>query len=115
MIDMKRSFTLMFLACFCFSIAQGRFYLTPSFLAASDTSGHLLTVIDAPVSGGNQVICGGQPVPTLSVSVKDGETADWYNSNNELVAYGTTTYYRTYPTAGSIAIYRFYVEARNIV
>ncbi len=64
--------------------------------------------IAAPVSGGDQIICQNQAIPTLSVSVGAGETADWYNasSGGTLVLSGNTSYT---PTIAGI----FYAETRN--
>ena len=45
--------------------------------------------INPPVSGGNHLICSGEPIPTLSVSVGPGETAWWYDSNNIKIAEGS--------------------------
>jgi hypothetical protein len=110
---MKKIYIIPLLICFIIE-AHGETRIKSSTRALRDVPAHLLTTIDAPVSGGNKEICGGQAFPTLSVTVNEGETADWYNSDNELVASGTTTYYRTYPMAGYDALYRYYVEARNI-
>ncbi|MEY8019724.1 hypothetical protein AB8P51_02760 [Muriicola sp. SD30] len=67
-------------------------------------------VVNAPVSGGNEVYCSTDPVPTISVSVGPGETADWYNaaSGGSLLLGGSTSY-----TPSSAGV--FYAEARNIV
>ena len=60
----------------------------------------------APVSGGDQTICAGEPLPTLSASAGPGETIDWYDAptGGTLLATGTTY---TPATAGT-----YYAEAR---
>lgn len=64
--------------------------------------------VNPPSSGGDQNYCAGSTIPTLSVSVNAGETADWYDmsSGGTQLATGTTTYTPT--GAGT-----FYAEARN--
>ncbi|NNK10486.1 MAG: hypothetical protein HKP08_04005 [Flavobacteriaceae bacterium] len=67
-------------------------------------------VVNAPTSGGNEVYCSGDTVPTISVTVGAGETADWYDaaSGGNLLLSGSTSY--TPLTSGV-----FYAEARNMV
>ncbi|MEZ2416202.1 hypothetical protein ACA086_14675 [Muriicola sp. E247] len=67
-------------------------------------------VVNAPVSGGNEVYCSTDPVPTINVSIGPGETADWYNaaSGGILLLAGSTSY-----TPSSAGVY--YAEARNTV
>jgi hypothetical protein len=67
-------------------------------------------VVNAPVSGGNQAYCSGDPIPALTVSTGAGETADWYNaaSGGVLLQSGSTSY-----TPGGPGV--FYAEARNLV
>ncbi|GGD43947.1 Ig-like domain-containing protein [Muriicola marianensis] len=67
-------------------------------------------VVNAPVSNGDQAYCSGDPVPTLSVTVGAGETADWFDaaSGGTLLLSGSTTYT---PIGPGI----FYAEARNMV
>ncbi len=69
-------------------------------------------IIDAPISGGNKSICQGQVIPSLTVSVGENTTADWYDANLILVASNTLSYSPTttqYPLGGT-----FYVQARNL-
>ena len=69
-------------------------------------------IINAPVSGGNKSICQGQVIPSLTVSVGENTTADWYDANLQLVASSTLIYTPTtaqYPLGGT-----FYVQARNL-
>ena len=65
--------------------------------------------VNAPTSGGDATICSGATIPTLTVSVGVGETADWYDasSGGNQLAMGTTSYT---PTAAGT----YYAEARNI-
>jgi len=63
-------------------------------------------VVNAPVSGGNRSTCEGEPFPALTVTVKNGETADWYNASGTLLSSGSTSY--TPSAAGT-----YYAEARN--
>ncbi|MDZ7877036.1 MAG: PKD-like domain-containing protein [Saprospiraceae bacterium] len=66
--------------------------------------------IAAPSDNGDEVICQGETIPTLSVTVGAGETADWYDAatGGTLLLSGDVNYT---PTAAGI----FYAEARNIV
>lgn len=69
-------------------------------------------IINAPLSGGNKSICQGQVIPSLTVSVGENTTADWYDANLQLVASSTLIYTPTtaqYPLGGT-----FYVQARNL-
>ena len=64
-------------------------------------------VVAAPVSGGDESYCAGSAIPSLTVSVGDGETADWYDQDTggELLLPGNTTYTPTTPGT-------YYAEAR---
>ena len=63
--------------------------------------------IEAPASGGDVEICAGDDVPSLMVTVNDGETADWYDmpTGGNLLAEGTASFQP--PGAGT-----YYAEAR---
>lgn len=65
-------------------------------------------VVSAPVSGGDQSFCTGDPVPNITASVGLGETVDWYDSasGGTLLLLNNTTY--TPPGPGT-----YYAEARN--
>jgi len=67
------------------------------------------TIPSAPVSGGNKTICSGQTIPSLTVTVGAGATADWYASatGGTPLASGILNY--TPATAGT-----YYAEARNL-
>lgn len=67
-------------------------------------------VVNAPVSGGNQVYCAGDPIPSLNVTVGAGETADWFDaaSGGILLQNGSTSYSPSGPG-------QYYAEARNTV
>jgi Ig-like domain CHU_C associated/SdrD B-like domain/PKD-like domain len=64
--------------------------------------------IAAPTSGGNQIICQNQTIPSLTVTVGTGETADWYDASTggTLLLSGNVSYT---PTAAGT----FYAQARN--
>lgn len=64
--------------------------------------------VPSPISTGDKAICEGEVIPSLSVLVGTGLTADWYNvaTNGNPIAVGTTTYQ---PTVAGI----YYVVARN--
>lgn len=69
--------------------------------------------INPAVSGGNQTICQGQAIPSLTVSVGANETTDWYDaaSGGTLLQSNSTTYTSPatqYPNGGV-----FYAEAKN--
>jgi hypothetical protein len=66
--------------------------------------------ITAPVSGGDQSYCAGGSIPSLTVTVGAGETADWYSaaSGGTPLLSGSTTYTPTVPGT-------YYAEARVIV
>lgn len=65
-------------------------------------------VVSAPVSGGNQSYCTGDPVPNITASVGLAETVDWYDaaSGGTLLLLNNTTY--SPPAPGT-----YYAEARN--
>jgi hypothetical protein len=66
--------------------------------------------VNAPISGGNQMICSNQSIPALSASTEINETIDWYNSptGGILLLQGSTSY--TPSSAGT-----YYVEGRNLL
>lgn len=68
--------------------------------------------VPPPVSLGNHVICVGDPIPALQVTVGADEQADWYDapSGGNLLASNTTSYT---PNVMNPGIYTFYVEAVN--
>ena len=71
--------------------------------------------VNAPISAGDQTTtCEGTAIPSVSVTVNAGETADWYDAptGGNLLASANTSYQPTevqYPLGGT-----FYAEARNI-
>ena len=70
----------------------------------------VIDFIDEPISSGDEEICQGDPIPTLSVSVNAGETVDWYDASaggNLLLADNTLF---TPLSAGT-----YYAEARSVV
>ncbi len=66
-------------------------------------------VVDAPISAGDQSYCQGSTIPTISVTVNAGETADWYDasSGGSLLQSGSLTL--APGTAGT-----YYAEARDV-
>lgn len=79
----------------------------PETVTAPDCS---CPLINPPVSGGDQAICEGDPIPSLSVSVGNDETADWYDSamGGTLLAQDMLSFTPT--IAGT-----YFVEARNTI
>ncbi len=65
-------------------------------------------VVNAPVSGGDQVICSGQPLPALTAIVGPNETANWYSGAGVLLASDTTSFIP--PGAGT-----YLAEAKNLI
>lgn len=65
--------------------------------------------IAAPVSNGNKTICSDDPIPALSVMAVSGQSVDWYNSNDVLIASGTFTLNNP-PGAGT-----YYAEAHDLI
>lgn len=65
-------------------------------------------VVSAPTSNGNRSYCFGEIVPSITVLVGLGETADWYDSasGGTLLLLDNTTYTPTGPGT-------YYTEARN--
>ncbi|WP_010182025.1 Ig-like domain-containing protein [Aquimarina agarilytica] len=63
----------------------------------------------APVSGGDQTLCAGGTIPTLTASVNINETIDWYDASTggNLLLSSNTSYTPT--IAGS-----YFAEARNL-
>ena len=78
------------------------------FTATSGTLNVNCTAPATPGSGGNQVICSGQTIPALSVTVGGGQTANWYSQadGGTLLATGSLTYTPVAPGT-------FYAEANN--
>ncbi len=65
--------------------------------------------IPAPISGGNQSACEGQPLPILTVTVESGQTVDWYDAptGGNLLLSGSNTFTPT--QAGT-----YFAETREI-
>lgn len=63
---------------------------------------------NTPTSGGNQTVCNGAALPTLTASVSVGETVDWYDSSTggNLLLSGNSSFSPS--TAGS-----YFAEARD--
>uniref|UniRef100_UPI0037538BBA Ig-like domain-containing protein n=1 Tax=Emticicia sp. TaxID=1930953 RepID=UPI0037538BBA len=66
-------------------------------------------LVNAPVSGGNQIICLGQIIPFLTANVGNGEVVEWYDaiSGGNLLATGSS--YTPSVATGGI----FYAQAKN--
>ena len=81
--------------------------LGPLTITAPDCSCPMVT---PPTTGSDPMICAGDPIPTLSVAVANGFTADWYDAPTDgtLLAIGTTTFTPT-------SVGTFYTEARDMV
>ncbi len=71
--------------------------------------------VEPPMNNGNPSICDGEPIPELSVTVGQDETANWYNSatGGTLLLAGSTTY--TPANTAGPGIYTYYVEAENLL
>ncbi len=65
-----------------------------------------------PVNLGNPVICQGDPIPTLQVTVGPGDIANWYTAPNggTLLQANSTSYT---PAVSNPGVYIYYVEAVN--
>ncbi|WP_223552027.1 gliding motility-associated C-terminal domain-containing protein, partial [Aestuariivivens sp. NBU2969] len=70
----------------------------------------IITSIPEPVSSGDQLYCEGDPIPELSVTVRSGDTVDWYNqaSDGTLLLADSTTFTPSGPGT-------YYAEARDIL
>jgi hypothetical protein len=68
--------------------------------------------VSPPVSGGNKIICFGDQIPTLTVTVGTDETADWYDSptGGTLLA-GNVLSFK--PNISASGVYKFYVEGKS--
>ena len=64
--------------------------------------------IAIPTNASNETICLGDVIPTLSVDVLNGQTANWYEDNGTLLSFNTLTYT---PTVTEKGTYIFKVEA----
>ncbi|MFN7116933.1 MAG: putative Ig domain-containing protein [Saprospiraceae bacterium] len=66
--------------------------------------------VDSPISGGDETICAGQPIPTLSVTVGPNQTADWYSAETggDTLLLGSTSFT---PTQAGI----YYAVARDTI
>ena len=69
----------------------------------------LCPFVPAPVSGGDKEYCASGVIPTLSVSIQPGQTADWYTADlgGTLLKASSTTFT---PTAAGT----YYAQARNV-
>lgn len=65
-------------------------------------------IVNAPVSGGDESYCAGNPVATITASVGLGETVDWYDSSSggTLLLTNNTSYTPSGPGT-------YFAEARN--
>ncbi|MCB0486098.1 MAG: HYR domain-containing protein, partial [Flavobacteriaceae bacterium] len=84
-----------------------------AYVCSTATSGvitlNVYDAISAPTSGGDDEYCAGSAIPTLSVSVGVGETADWYSAavGGTLLLSGNTNYTPSGPGT-------FYARARDL-
>ncbi len=69
--------------------------------------------IDPPINDGNMAICEGDTIPTLSVTVPAGQTANWYDVPTGGIALvtGSLTYI---PITSGPGVYQYFVEAEEI-
>jgi len=69
--------------------------------------------VEAPISDGDFVICVGEAIPELSVSILAGQTANWFDApiGGSLLAGNTSTFTPTIMDAG---VYTFYVESESL-
>ena len=71
------------------------------------------SIVAAPISGGNQVICENETIPTLTVTVEAGMQANWYQGGVLLVGGENTLSYT--PILSTPDVYIYEVEAVNPV
>jgi len=71
-------------------------------------------IIANPISGGDQLICEGDAIPSLSATVNAGETVDWYsvNSGGTVLLSNSPSYT---PMVTLPGVYTFYAEAKKTV
>ena len=65
-----------------------------------------------PTNPSNEIICLGDTIPTLSVEVSDGQSANWYAEDGTLLSTNTVTYV---PTINEEGAYIFKVEAVDVL
>lgn len=89
-------------------VAEDEINLNKNLCSSASEAFHIIFVPtpNVPVSSGNISICGNEPIPSLQVSVENGETVNWFDApeNGNLLAEGTTSFK---PVKGGI----FYAEA----
>ena len=66
--------------------------------------------VAVPVSNGDVIYCANEPIPMISVTIEDGQTANWYNVPNGGTPIATNTNVFTPTAAGT-----YYVEAIDLV
>ena len=66
--------------------------------------------VSAPVSNGDVVYCANEPIPMISVTTEDGQTANWYNEPIGGTPIATNTNVFTPSEAGT-----YYVEAIDLI
>ena len=68
--------------------------------------------VPAPISGGNKILCVGDPIPFLTVTVGVDEEADWYDSpSGGALLQAASLQYK--PIISLPGVYKFYVEAKS--
>ncbi|MDT0685772.1 T9SS type B sorting domain-containing protein [Autumnicola psychrophila] len=66
-------------------------------LCSSASEAFYVTIVstpEAPVSNGDQFVCSGEPIPELSVQIKEDETVNWYDAatGGNLIAENTVSF-----------------------
>ncbi|MFT4536076.1 MAG: hypothetical protein ACI9P5_003450 [Saprospiraceae bacterium] len=85
------------------------FCISDQFVSAPDCD---CPTVGSPISNGDFVICEGDPIPELSVTVDAGLIANWYADQSSIVALIENSLVYT-PTVTAAGTYNYYVEAED--
>lgn len=91
------------------AIDANAFCISDQFVSAPDCD---CPTITSPISNGDFVICEGDPIPELSVTVEAGLIANWYPDQTSTIALIENSFVYT-PTVTDPGTYNYYVEAED--
>ncbi|MGK0315550.1 MAG: gliding motility-associated-like protein [Saprospiraceae bacterium] len=91
------------------AIDANAFCISDQFVSAPDCD---CPTITSPISNGDFVICEGDPIPELSVTIEAGLIANWYPDQTSTVALIENSFVYT-PTVTDPGTYNYYVEAED--
>lgn len=91
------------------AIDANAFCISDQFVSAPDCD---CPTVDSPISNGDFIICEGDPIPELSVTISGGLMANWYPDQTSTTALIENSSVYT-PDDTAPGIYNYYVEAED--